>query len=94
MTVRITCINKAGGNHADPHHAIESLGWINEQSGESGKNSRLEVYDWIKNKGGKAYVVSGSNRVAVGVVNATPPYIRTFADGVYTDNLLALPECR
>jgi hypothetical protein len=30
--------------------------------------------------------------VAVGVVEATPPYIRTHADGVWTDNLLSLPR--
>jgi hypothetical protein len=29
MSVRFTCINKSGGNHADPHHAIEYLGWTN-----------------------------------------------------------------
>jgi len=32
MSVRITCINKSSGYHADPHHAIEYLGWTNEQS--------------------------------------------------------------
>ena len=30
--------------------------------------------------------------VKVGVVDATPPYLRTHADGVWTDNLLALPR--
>ena len=49
------------------------------------------MVDWIKNKGGQAYVTNGNLQVAVGVVEATPPYIRTHADGVWTDNLLALP---
>ena len=30
--------------------------------------------------------------MSVGVVDANPPYIRTHADGVWTDNLLALPR--
>ena len=56
MSVRITCINKSNGHHADPHHAIQNLGWINEETNARGKNTRLEIYDWIKNKGGHAYV--------------------------------------
>lgn len=56
MSIRITCINKSGGNHADPHHAISNLGWVNEQTGKTGKNTRLEIYDWIKNQNGVAYV--------------------------------------
>jgi len=45
MSVRITCVNKSGGYHADAHHAIEYFGWTNEQSGEAGKSARLEVYN-------------------------------------------------
>jgi Protein of unknown function (DUF3892) len=96
MSVRITCINKSGGNHADPHHAIESLGWLNEQSGSTGKSTRLEVYDWIKNKNGKAYVKDPRGHTAyLGTRehrNGTR-FVQTQADGVWTDNLLALPEC-
>lgn len=36
--------------------------------------------------------IEGGNTVRVGVVNATPKYIRTYADGTWTDNLLALPR--
>jgi len=42
--------------------------------------------------GGQAFVTDGVRSVAVGVVHANPPYIRTYADGVWTDNLLALPR--
>ncbi len=48
MSIRITCINKSGGFHADPHHAIQNLGWVNEDTKATGKNTRLEIYDWIK----------------------------------------------
>jgi hypothetical protein len=96
MSIRITCINKAGGYHADPHSAIESLGWVNEQTGDSGKSTRLEVYEWIKNKNGRACVVdSRGNRADVGArenSNGTK-YVQTYADKVWTNNLLSLPEC-
>jgi len=47
MSVRITCISKAGGDHENSHVAISELGWINEGTGETGKSTRLEIYDWI-----------------------------------------------
>lgn len=97
MAIRITRINKSGGNHADAHHAIQNLGWINEETNERGRNTRLEIYDWIENKKGHAYVRdSRQNTVTVGTrqhSNGTK-YLQTYADRVWTDNLLALPECR
>ena len=97
MAIRITCINKSGGYHADPHHAISDLGWRNEETGNTGKSTRLEVYDWIKTRGGAAYVIdSHGNKASVGTrehSNGTK-YLQTHADRVWTDNLLALPECR
>lgn len=96
MAIRITCINKSGGNHADPHHAISHLRWANEATGETGKNTRIEIYDWIKYKSGNAFVRdSRSNQVNVGTrehSNGTK-FLQTYADKVWTDNLLALPEC-
>jgi hypothetical protein len=97
MSIRITCINKSGGYHEDPHHAISNLGWINEKSQETGKSTRLEIYDWIKNKNGVAIVRdSGGNEVRVGTREHSngSKYVQTYADRVWTDNLLALPECR
>jgi Protein of unknown function (DUF3892) len=97
MSVRITCINKSRGNHEDPHHAIERVGWLNEETGKAGNNSRLEMYDWIKNEKGVAYVLdTRNNRALVGTrenLRGTK-YLQTYADKVWTDNLLALPECR
>jgi hypothetical protein len=96
MAIRITCINKSGGYHEDPHHAISDLGWINEETGERNKSTRLQVYDWIKNKGGVAYVTDRfGNKANVGTRehgNGTK-YLQTYADRVWTDNLLSLPEC-
>jgi len=97
MAIRITCINKSGGWHADPHHAIENLGWTNEETGKRDVSTRLEIYDWLKNRQGIAYVVdTRGNKAYVRPrenVHGTR-YVQTIADQVWTDNLLALPECR
>jgi hypothetical protein len=86
--VNITQRHMEGGQG---HEHIARVRWINPETNATGENSRAEMVDWIWNKSGKAFVVKGGLRVAVGVVKADPPYIRTHADGVWTDNLLALP---
>lgn len=97
MSIRITCITKSGGYHEDPHHAISALGWINEQTKKTGCNTRLQIYEWIKDQNGVAYVRdSRGNQAAVRTRehwNGTK-YLQTYADSVWTDNLFALPECR
>ncbi|QMV19997.1 hypothetical protein GOB94_15900 [Granulicella sp. 5B5] len=45
MSIRITCIKKSNGYHEDRHHAISELGWTNEQTNETGRSTRLEMYD-------------------------------------------------
>ncbi len=95
MAVRITCINKEHGCHDDPHVAIEYLGWTNEGTGESGKSTRLQMYDWL-NKGGTAYVRDrfGNKAYVIPKVSRNGnPFVQTVADNVPTDNLLRLPEC-
>lgn len=96
MSIRITCISKDNGNHANPHEAITALGWVNEQTGQTGITSRLDMYDWIKNKGGVAFVRDRSGntvRVETAISPSGTKYVRTYADGIWTDNLLSLPEC-
>jgi hypothetical protein len=55
------------------------------------------MYDWIKNKGGHARVVDArGNSADVGArenANGTK-YVQTYADKVWSNNLLSLPECR
>ncbi len=96
MAVRITCVNKSDGGNQNPHEAIASLGWLNEETQTTGISTRLEIYDFIKNRGGQAYVVDRlGNKTFVGALenaNGTK-YVKTYADGVWTDNLLALPRC-
>ena len=77
-----------GGSH---HQHIESLRWRNPETGQTGQSTRGEMVSWI-NEGGQAYVIVGSLRVGVRVVNVAPPYVQTYADGAWQDNLLALPR--
>jgi len=96
MAVRITCATKPSGNLENPHEAISTLGWINETTQATGISTRLEIYDFLKNRGGQAYVIDSKGKKAfVGTAESAQgtKYVRTFADGVWTDNLLALPSC-
>ena len=86
--IYITARHMVGGQL---HQHIAEVRWRNPADNATGQNTRETMVDWIKNKGGQAYVSDGSIQVAVRVVESTPPYIRTYADGVWTDNLLALP---
>lgn len=93
--IRIVSINKSHGHHADPHHAISSLDWVNVETGDRGRSTRLEVYEWIKNQNGKAYVTDKwGNKAFVGTRENMygTKYLQTYSDRVWTDNLLALPE--
>lgn len=95
MAIRITCINKDNGFHENPNLAITHLGWIGED-GNTGKSTRLEIYNWIKNKKGEAYVADiYGNRTKVitaETYNGTQ-YLKTEADHSTKNNLLSLPEC-
>lgn len=96
MSVRVTCINKSGGYHENPHEAISRFGWINEQTYETNYSTREEMWTWVKN-GGQAYVRDAYNNVARVVAKTNSwgtRYLQTEADGLPTDNLLSLPECR
>lgn len=94
MSIRITCINKAGGYHEDPHEAIQWLGWVEDGTGKQGKMARESMHDWIK-QGGQAYVASGSTRVrVVAETNSRgTKYVRTVPNYTTSDNLLSLREC-
>ncbi|MDB4984661.1 MAG: hypothetical protein JWM20_840 [Patescibacteria group bacterium] len=95
MAVRITCINKDNGNHLNPHAGITHFGWVNEQTRATGKSTKAVMVDFLTKQGGKAYVKDARGNIAyVGVItNHIPPYLRTYADGKWSDNLLSLGEC-
>lgn len=90
--VRITCITKShpqGGNEFITHvGALDGRWrWTKEQTIRS-----------IEDKSNTFFVVDAASgkRADVGVVRPSvgTPYLRTYADGIWTDNLLSLPACR
>ena len=84
--VQVRCINKQPRN--DPHEGITHLG------GDQWKWTRQQVVTSIEAKTNTFFTYVGGKRADVGVVNGqNGKYVRTYADGKWNDNLLALPEC-
>lgn len=97
MSVKITCISKDSGNHENPYTAISNLGWINESTGKTGNSTRLEMYAFVENENGAAYVkdpYDGSKAYLMTAVSASgTKYVKTIPNDTSADNLLKLPEC-
>lgn len=91
MAIEITHIRLSSG--IQDHEHITDYKWTSLNDGDVGTSSKATLVDWIDNKSGTAYVGSGSRRVEVGTVHPQGrlPYLRTYADGKWTNNLLALP---
>lgn len=84
--VQVTCINKLPRN--DPHEGITYLG------GSGWKWPRADVIQSIRNKTNTFFTRVNGKRADVGIVEGqNGAYLRTYADGQWNDNLLALPEC-
>lgn len=84
--LQVTCINKTPRN--DPHEGITHL------KAGGVKYTRQQVVDLINAKTHTFFTLVNGKRADVGVVNGpNGAYLRTYADGVWNDNLLALPEC-
>ncbi len=84
--VRVTCINKLPRNNT--HEGITHLG------GAGWKWTRQQVIDSINTGTNSFHTMVGGKRADVGVVHGpNGDYVRTYADDVWNDNLLALPEC-
>ena len=73
------------------HEHIASVQWRNAATNASGQATRQEMVEFIK-KGNAAHVSTFAGTVPKRVVNGNPKYIRTYADGKWADNLLALPK--
>jgi hypothetical protein len=89
--IYITAVQMSRGGTRHEH--IASVRWTNPATRKTGQSTRAEMVNWIRNEKGDARVRDRAGHdVQVGVVRARPPYIRTHADRVWTDNLLALPR--
>ncbi|RYF51193.1 MAG: DUF3892 domain-containing protein [Cytophagaceae bacterium] len=87
---QITCINLSHGGNSHEH--ITHVG-----NGRTWRNTVEEVIAWIKSGANTFYVLDQyGHRANVGVVepgSGRRAYIRTYADRVWTDNLLSQQAC-
>lgn len=88
--VQVTCIIKP--NVLSSHEHITHIG------GVGWKWSREDVIRSIDGRTNTFYVLDPrtGKKAYIGVVRPTDgraPYLQTYADGVWTNNLLSLPQC-
>lgn len=93
MSFQITGIRKPGGA-SNAHEAISHYRWEDDESTKSGITERLTVVGWVED-GISAYVADGTRKVWCEVRQNEhgTKYLQTVADGQWSNNLLALPEC-
>jgi hypothetical protein len=88
---QVTCINKPDRNNRHEH--ITHIG----NAAANWKLTREDAIRRIDAKEAAFYTVdfAANRKVYIGVVReqGKAPYLRTHADGKWTDNLLALGEC-
>jgi hypothetical protein len=87
MTTYITAVHMTPIT-ANDHEHISHVQW--SQPGRSGTDSREEMIAFIDK--GNAVYVQGPPDAKVGVVAGSPRFLRTHADGYWTNNLLSLPR--
>ena len=73
---------------SNDHQHITHVRW--EQAPKTGESTRQAMVDFIEK--GNAVFVHGNPDARVGVVKGNPPYLRTYADSQWTNNLLSLPR--
>lgn len=90
MAIEITHVRH--GSLPRTEQTISHYQWRELGSSGSGRSDvKQTLVEWLENNT-KAFIRSGSNYVAVVVVNATPKYLRSLADGQVINNLTSLPE--
>jgi len=78
---------------ARAHEHITAVLWRSASS-STGHSAREAIVAWLdSSSANRAVVANGSDYVEVAVARTAnqSPYLRTRADGVWTDHLLALP---
>jgi hypothetical protein len=90
---RIDCVNKPDRN--SPHERITHVGGPKPDATGRWKDTVENVVTFIEKKEHRFYTREGNASAWVGVrtSQAGNKFVQTYADGVWKDNLLALPEC-
>jgi hypothetical protein len=74
------------------HEHIALLRWQDPRTLESGQSTREGLVAWINSGGDLRVRAAAGGEARVAVVDAEPPYVRAYADGVWTDDILGLPR--
>jgi Protein of unknown function (DUF3892) len=87
VRVEITCIVKTNRNN--PHERIQSVGSNGFQYSLTDAIRRIEI-------GANEFWTRGGGKTAdvIVAIHEGKKYLKTVNDGVYPNNLLALPTCR
>lgn len=91
MSIEITHVRYSGAQKT--HESINNYKWRGRETGEVGSSDKQTLVAWVDDNG-IAYAGSGAQQVRVGAVHPTSgasPYLRTYADETWSNNLLALP---
>lgn len=85
--VQVTCVSKGAPNH-------EAITGVGGAGGGGWWWTVPQVIESIETGTNTFYTLGGGKRSDVRVVKGpTKKYLRTHADGIPNDNLLALPSC-
>ena len=86
--VLITAVHMEGGCG---HEHTASVRWRNPSTSKTGESTRQQMVEFVNdNDAGTVKVTDGVNTANVGVVEKK--WLRTYADLIWTDTLLALPS--
>lgn len=91
MAIQITHVRYNGFNKT--HESIVRYKWRNDATGGTGDTDKPGMVAYVDVDTNTVYVANGGPRVQVGAVHpsGSPAYLRTYADGNWTNNLLSLP---
>ena len=91
MSIQITHVRFSGT--AKTHQTIVRFRWTETVGGGTGDNDKPSMVDFVDSKQNTVIVGSGASVVQVGAVHpdGAHPYLRTYADNTWTNNLLSLP---
>lgn len=90
--IYITAVKMSPGGSRHEH--ISHVRWTDPSTAKTGENARGEIVSFIDDESGDVRVRDGQGAVEVRTVHPAgkPAYVRTYADGRLTDNLLQLPR--
>lgn len=91
MAIEITHVRF--GSTKKTEDEIVRFRWTNITTGTTGDNDKRTMVAWVEKEENSAFAGSGSDHVEVRVVRPRfgQPYLRTYADGQWTNNLVNLP---